>query len=168
MPAEPAAFDQAVTDLIETIGDFAIDEWRAPVAAGSWCPAEVVDHLVQSLISAKQRLGRLEPIPPGVVREVRDRDIPYLFYQGDEPTGLFEPRSGDATRQAAIAQIEAAASGLCTAMSQVDELAQRAAGLPHPLFGWLDGIQWRAFFIAHIYRHRAQLIGLLRAARVAA
>jgi DinB superfamily len=165
MQADRKALDLAVADLIATIEDFTIAEWQSPDLGGKWCPAEVIDHLVQALTSASQRLGRLEPIPPGAIRAIRDRDMPYLFYQGDEPTGLFEPRTGDLTQDEAIAQIEVAASALRAAMTGGDEQALRQAGLRHPLFGWLDGVQWRAFHIAHISRHRAQLLGQLRVAR---
>jgi hypothetical protein len=75
------------------------------------------------------------------------------------PTDLAEPKGRFATRTegiAALVQIhdELVAWGRGTAADL------RAYGLPHPVFGVFDGVQWMLFAAAHTDNHLPQLRAL--------
>ena len=163
-----AAFDEAVGDFSETMTALAEVGWEIAPTGTKWTASGVTDHVVQSLESAAARLTSLGRPAEARVGAVRDRDIPYLFYQGEEPPGLFSPRTDRLDSAVALRALLAAAKNLRPILAAGTMSEWRAAGMAHPLFGWFDAAQWRLFTIAHLHRHRADLLALHKLARESA
>lgn len=132
--------------------------WNWSPSAGRWSPAQVVEHVILVNRIGSRRLATLAPRlePPAI----DDLDIPYLFYQGDEPAGLADPTGQFPNRADALAALNEAAQALGASAGLTPDLRSRAAA--HPLFGIMDGVQWVMFYAAHMERHRAEIIGLER------
>jgi len=94
---------------------------------------------------------------PGVI----DDEIPYLFYRGDEPPNVATP-TGAWTSWKEVQPTFLESATALRSWVEATTLDLRAYGVPHPVFGLLDGMQWILFAAAHTERHRAQLIGLGR------
>jgi hypothetical protein len=84
-----------------------------------------------------------------------------MAQRGDEPPNVATPSGAWTDRQLAIERFDANAGTLLEWADGTDA-DLRAVGLEHPVFGLLDGVQWLHFAEAHIERHRAQLLGLVR------
>ena len=164
MLTQRALFDElseASARLVATAESLGDDVWTFRDDVSSWSPAEVVEHVVLVNRLGKRRLTTLSPKVGAA--SIADRDIPYLFYQGDEPMGLAHPSGEFPDRGAALHALEGATTDLIGALDLAQDL--RTRGAIHPLFGLLDGVQWALFYAAHMDRHRAEFIGLARGYR---
>lgn len=138
-------------------------QWRFRATPHAWSMGDVAEHVAIANRNILRRLASSLAASPMAGRSpaVADEEIPYLFYRGDEPPTIATP-TGTWTAWPAV---EATFHGDAAALAQwalETTLDLRAHGLPHPVFGLLDGYQWLLFAGAHTERHRAQLIGLAR------
>jgi len=136
-------------------------QWRFRPSPMQWSMADVTEHVVISNRNIARRLAKgllASPIERASVAVI-DAEIPYLFYRGEEPPDVSRPTGTMTDRTAAAEALEASAKAILEWAGGVTQ-DLRAFGLPHPVFGVLDGIQWLLFAGAHVERHRAQLIGL--------
>ena len=141
-------------------------QWNFRTKPGAWSMGDVAEHVAlanRGILArlAKTLLGsRIDGRQPDII----DDEIPYLFYRGDEPPNVSTPTGAWTSWGEAKTTFEEGATAL---LKWVDEatLDLRAYGVPHPVFGLMDGMQWVLFAAAHTERHRAQLIGLQRDTR---
>lgn len=139
------------------------DAWGYRPHARAWSIGDVAEHVAIANHGIAARLSTLLASPMSGAPAVIDAEIPYLFYQGDEPPNIATPtRSWNALVEVE-SRFRASVKPLVSWAENVDA-DLRAYGLPHPIFGVLDGLQWLLFATAHMERHRAQIIGLQRAA----
>lgn len=101
------------------------------------------------------------PPSEGRVPDVLDDEIPYLFYRGDEPPNVAKPTGAWTSWPDAETTFREGATALLVLLDEPN-VDLRTLGLAHPIFGWMDGMQWVLFAAAHTERHRSQLIGLTR------
>lgn len=154
---------EASTRFAAALASLDAAQWRFRPAPGQWSPADVAEHVA----IANGNLGRAlaarlleSPIGSAAVA-VTDAEIPYLFYRGEEPPGVAAPTGALVDPAQGVAAIETSARSILDWADGV-HADLRAFGLPHPVFGLLDGVQWLLFAGAHMERHRAQLVGLQR------
>ena len=138
-------------------------QWLFVPGGEKWSMAHVAEHVAISNRNIRQRLEQRLLASPigGRTAGVIDAEIPYLFYRGEEPPNVATPSGDWKDRKEAAAALVASARSILDWSGRVDA-DLRSVGLDHPVFGLLDGIQWLLFVAAHIERHRAQLIGLVR------
>ena len=160
-----AAADQLGSATDRFVGECAgisDEQWTFSPGPGLWSMAHVAEHLAISNRNILRRLttqlfdSRLD----GRTADVLDVEIPYLFYRGDEPPNVATPTGDWKLGFATDALAVSARSILQWAAGEKADL--RRYGVPHPVFGVLDGVQWLLFAAAHSERHRSQLIGLKR------
>jgi DinB family protein len=135
--------------------------WRLRPAGEEWSIAETVEHVV---LSNRAILGRLAALPtaPLAADATRfdDAAISDAMFQGAGPAPALAPPKGRlATRAHGIAALCGAYEGI-VAWSNGSRDDLRGFGLPHPLFGTFDGVQWLLFAAAHTDSHAAQLRSL--------
>ena len=124
--------------------------------------ADVAEHVTLANERSLKALSRLELAPLGDAKpSVIDDEIAYLFYRGDEPPDIAGPTGRFAVDRRLLGKFGTSAQSILD-WAQTASFDLRSFGLPHPVFGMMDGIQWLLFVGAHTERHRAQLIGLLR------
>lgn len=125
-----------------------------------WCMGDVAEHVT---IANKLFVGSMRALQPREARplDVMDEEIPYLFYRGDEPPHVGKPTGAWTEWASHKAEFKFSISKVMEESARVADPRQFVS--PHPVFGLMDGVQWLLFAGAHIERHRAQLIGLMRA-----
>jgi hypothetical protein len=135
-------------------------QWNARPNPHTWSMGDVAEHVSIANRGILARLsGSLLASPIGLSPDVRDDEIPYLFYRGEEPPNIATPTGAWTSWSAAEPPFRDSATPLLAWAEDIDA-DLRAFGIAHPVFGLMDGIQWLLFAAAHTERHRAQLIGL--------
>jgi uncharacterized damage-inducible protein DinB len=168
MIAKPTALGflrDATARFVEQCDLASSAQWNSRLEPQAWSMGDVAEHVAIANRGILSRLAKSlseSPIARGAP-DVIDDEIPFLFYRGDEPPNVATPTGAWTSwhqKRAAFAE------GARSLSVWVDEtsLDLRAHVLPHPVFGLMDGVQWVLFAAAHTERHRAQLIGLTRAA----
>ena len=138
-------------------------QWNSRPKPEAWSMGDVAEHVTIANRGILARLSKtLEGSPiggraPGVI----DDEIPYLFYRGDEPPNVATP-TGAWTSWKEVQPTFLESATALRSWVEATTLDLRAYGVPHPVFGLMDGMQWVLFAAAHTERHRAQLIGLGR------
>jgi DinB family protein len=135
--------------------------WRLRPAGEEWSIAETVEHVVLSDRAILARLAELPsaPLAPNATR-CDDAVISDAMFRAAGPAPALAPPKGRiATRAHGIAALCTACDGLVGWASAVNE-DLRGFGLPHPIFGTLDGVQWLLFAAAHTDSHAVQLRSL--------
>jgi hypothetical protein len=153
----------ALTRFRDTVASATPEQWAFRSAAGSWSMADVAEHVaisnrnIYALLSRKLLASRDQ----GLIPDVIDVEIPYLFYRGEEPRNIATPTGTWTDRDEAMRLLDDTFETLLSWCAGVT-LDLRTTALAHPVFGRLDGIQWLQFTAAHTERHRAQVIGIRR------
>lgn len=146
--------EQATTRFIDVLAEVDAGRWTARPDADHWSLSEVVEHVTLTNRGIIVRLGGLRRLDAPA--DITDEEMPYLFYRGAEPPNLARPTGIWTDVDEAVAQLRASASAL-VAWADGTPLDLRAHGVPHPVFGVLDGAQWLRFAAVHTWRHRAEL-----------
>lgn len=149
--------------LLDGISDA---QWRLRPAGEEWSIALTVEHVVLTNRAIAARLPQLaaSPIAPGVPRFDDAAIHEAMFRTAVAPPGLAEPTGRFASCAEGVAALVAACESIASWVA-ASGLDLRAHGLPHPVFGLFDGVQWILFAAAHTDNHVPQLRAL-RAARV--
>jgi DinB superfamily len=132
--------------------------WSWRPASNAWSVADVVEHVTISHGNTLRALGGLRALDRAT--QVDDVEIPYLFYRGEEPTGIASPTGAFLADRPAALRAFADSVARLKAHDLATHADLRGVGRPHPMFEVMDGIQWLLFTAAHLERHRAQIIGL--------
>jgi hypothetical protein len=123
-----------------------------------WSLAETVEHVALATQATLARLRQLfaSPLAPDV-KCFDDGKIDAEMFRMDGPApALAVPTGRFATRAAGVAALRAACDGIAEWVAQL-ERNPREFGLPHPVFGNFDGVQWILFAAAHADNHAPQL-----------
>lgn len=140
-----------------------LDQWLFRPEPSAWSMAHIAEHvaLANGNLHAVLAKGLLNDHVLTRSTDVLDDEIPYLFYRGDEPPNLATPSGQWIDLPKALESVRKSSMLI---LEWVDSVSfdLRKVGVPHPMFGLMDGVQWLLFAAAHMERHRAQLIGLKR------
>ena len=150
-----SALDEFVSQL-----DGAPDaHWLLRPPGEEWSLAETVEHVTLATQGTLARLGRqllAAPFPAGAAR-FDDAKIDADMFRSDGPApALAVPTGRFATRAEGVAALRAACEGIGDWVARTAQ-DLRAFGLPHPVFGLFDGVQWILFVAAHADNHAPQL-----------
>jgi len=155
-------FERSTRSFLDALDGASERTWRLRPAGEIWSLAETVEHVVLTDRSVRARLQQLlaAPLTAGAPR-FDDAAISAGMFEtaGPAPPGLAEPKGRFATRAEGIAAlIEVRDELVAWALATAADL--RAHGLPHPVFGVFDGVQWLLFAAAHTDNHLPQLRAL--------
>lgn len=157
-----AQFERSTRLFLDVLDGGSERAWRLRPAGEAWSLAETVEHVVLTNRSVCARLRQLlaAPLPAGA-RRFDDAAISAGMFEtaGPAPPGLAEPKGCFATRAEGITALVAIREEL-VAWARGTTVDLRAYGLPHPVFGVFDGIQWILFAAAHTDNHLPQLRAL--------
>jgi len=157
-----ARFERSTLSFLDALDGVSEEAWRVRPAGEMWSLAETVEHVVLTDRAIRARLEQLlaARLLPGAPR-FDDAAISARMFDGagPAPPGLAEPSGRFATR----------AEGIAALLEVRDQLVRwaretpadlRSHGLPHPVFGVFDGVQWILFAAAHTENHLPQLRAL--------
>lgn len=138
-------------------------QWLFRPTPEAWSTSQIVEHVAVSNRNIRALLAQRLLASPlsGRRADVIDVEIPFLFYRGDEPPNVGRPTGEWTDRPVALEALASSVRELLDWSAAADADLRRF-GLPHPVFGLLDGVQWLLFAAAHMERHRSQVIGLRR------
>jgi len=161
-----ARFERSTLSFLDVLDGVSEEAWRIRPAGEDWSLAETVEHVVLSNRAVRAALEQLlgTPLPPGSQR-FDDAAISAIMFDGagPAPPGLAEPKGRFATRAEGIAALVEIRNELVRWARETPDL--RSHGLPHPVFGVFDGVQWILFAAAHTDNHLPQLRALRAHAR---
>jgi len=143
--------------------------WRWRPAGEEWSIGQTVEHVVLSDRAILARLAALPAAPlASDAARCDDAFISDAMFRSAGPAPALAPPKGRlATRAHGIAALCGACDGL-VAWASATDADLRGFGLPHPIFGTFDGVQWLLFAAAHTENHAAQLRTLREHAGLAA
>lgn len=155
-------FERSTRSFLDALDGASERTWGLRPAGEPWSVAETVEHVVLTDRSIHRRLHELlaAPFPAGAPR-FDDATISAGMFgsAGPVPPGLAEPKGCFATRAQGIATLTEVRDEIVT-WARATTADLRAHGLPHPLFGVFDGVQWILFAAAHTDNHLPQLRAL--------
>jgi hypothetical protein len=147
--------------LLAEVGGVADAQWQLRPADQEWSIAETVEHVVLANRGILARLRGLlaAPLARDAVR-FDDAAISNEMFRGPGPPGFAEPTSRFATCAEGVGALRASCDAIAAWAEAVPEPDLRSHGLPHPVFGVFDGVQWILFSAAHMDNHLPQLRAL--------
>ena len=157
-----ARFEISTRSFLGALDGVSERAWRLRPTGEAWSLSDTVEHVVLAdrLVRASLAQVLASPLLPGTPRFDDAAFSAGMFdAAAPPPRELAEPKGRFATRGEGIAalvgiQDELVAWGRGTAADL------RAFGLPHPVFGVFDGVQWILFAAAHTDNHLPQLRAL--------
>jgi hypothetical protein len=157
-----ARFERSTHSFLDVLDGVSERAWRIHPTGEAWSLADTVEHVVLTnrLVRARLRQLRAAPLPPGTPR-FEDATISAGMFETapPPPIDLAEPKGRFATRTEGIgALVQIHDELVACARGMAADL--RAYGLPHPVFGVFDGVQWILFAAAHTDNHLPQLRAL--------
>lgn len=160
--AAVARFEQSTGSFLELLDGVSEREWRLRPAGETWSLAETVEHVVLANRSIHATLQQLltAPLSASAAR-FDDAAISSDMFTtaAPPPPGAGEPKGRFTTCEQGLAALIEVRDKL-TASAREARAELRAHGLPHPVFGLFDGVQWILFAAAHTDNHLPQLRGL--------
>jgi len=160
--AAVARFEQSTRSFLQLLDGVSEREWRLRPAGETWSLSETVEHVVLANRSIHATLQRLPTVPlsASALRcddSVISSDI--FATAAPPPPGAGEPKGCFTTRAQGLAALTEIRDKL-VAWARETRADLRAHGLPHPVFGVFDGVQWILFAAAHTDNHLPQLRAL--------
>ena len=157
-----ARFERSTRSFLAALDGVSEQAWRLRPAGEAWSLAETVEHVVLTDRLVRARLERLleAPLAAGAPRFDDSAISAGMFAAaGPPPPALAEPTGRFATSAEGItALVEVRDELVAWAREATADL--RGHGLPHPVFGVFDGVQWILFAAAHTDNHLPQLRAL--------
>jgi len=157
-----ARFERSIRSFLDALDGVSERVWRLRPTGEAWSLAETVEHVVFADRGVRTTLEQLLAAPPpGVARRFDDAAISAGVFDaaGPAPPGLAEPKGRFATPAEGIAALVGVRDEL-VAWARETAADLRAHGLPHPVFGVFDGVQWIPFAAAHTDNHLPKLRAL--------
>jgi hypothetical protein len=148
--------------FLDLVGGVSDSQWRLRPTDQEWSMAETVEHVVLSNRAILTALGKLiaTPLAEGAKR-CDDALLSVDMFRGPHPQpALAEPTGRLATRFEGVTALAATRDALRSWVNLTREIDLRGHGLPHPLFGAFDGVQWILFAAVHTDSHARQLRAL--------
>jgi hypothetical protein len=162
--AARAAHRQAVERFVQRARAVPDGAWEAPVAAGKWSPAEVVEHLrlTYDVVCSELDTGRGLRLrtSPWMRLALRLLVLPGILRRGVIPRPARAPREvrpgpGPYPHDATLAGFLAGADRFEAKLAPV--WGRRGTAVTHHLFGSLTAPQALRFVTLHIDHHQPQL-----------
>jgi hypothetical protein len=149
---------RAFLEILDGVSDRA---WLLRPDGEEWSLAETVEHVVLSDRGILARLDQLLAAPLGPDAKRCDDAIlsVAMFRTGAPAPALAPPKGRFAKRAEGEAALRDACAGL-VAWAEARRENLRRFGLPHPIFGTFDGVQWLLFAAVHTDSHAEQLRSL--------
>lgn len=154
-----AQFEQSTRAFLQLLEGVSERQWRVRPPGETWSLAETVEHVVlvdRSIHATLQRVlaAPLSASAPRFDDAAISSDM--FATAAPPPPGVGEPKGCFTTwEQGLAALIEVRDELVVGARGTTADL--RAHGLPHPVFGVFDGVQWILFAAAHTENHLPQL-----------
>ena len=156
------ALAKATVDFLATLDGVGAEEYLASPGPGRWSLAENAEHTAVVIRSAERLLTtRLLQQPLAVddpARRVRDADLPRFLadrMRAIDAPEFVRPKGRWPIRHEMTSALEAATAGIVN-WARATPADLRSFGVPHPIFGPMDGIQWINFLAVHTDRHARQ------------
>ena len=156
-----ASMQSSTRVFVEALDGVSDAQWVLRPSDQEWSLAETVEHVVLTNRLILAALGRARAAPISAdARRFDDAAISDAMFRDAGPApGLAEPTGCFATRADGVAALGASCDAIATWTGQARE-DLRMHGLPHPVFGLFDGVQWILFSAAHTDNHVPQLRAL--------
>jgi hypothetical protein len=157
-----ARFERSTRSFLDALDGVSDAEWRLRPPGAEWSLAETVEHVVLTDRGIRARLEQLGAAPLAAdVPRFDDAGITAAMFENASPPppGLAEPKGRYATCAEGIGALVQAGEEL-VACARGTGADLRTLGLPHPVFGVFDGVQWILFAAAHTDNHLPQLRAL--------
>lgn len=157
-----ARMRSALDEFLSQLDGASDAQWRLRPPGEEWSLAETVEHVTLAIQGTLARLERqlfASPFPAGAKRFDDARIDAEMFRMDGPAPALAVPTGRFATRAEGVAALRAAGDGLAGWVAQTAQ-DLRAFGVPHPVFGIFDGVQWILFVAAHADNHTPQLRAL--------
>lgn len=157
-----ARFEHSTRTVLDALDGVSDRAWGFRPTGETWSLAETVEHVVITDRLVHARLVQLPAAPfPSDARRFDDAAIAAAMFAtaAPPPTDLAEPKGRFATRAEGIAALVGIQADL-VAWARGAAIDLRAYGLPHPVFGVFDGVQWLLFAAAHTDNHLPHLRAL--------
>jgi hypothetical protein len=158
-----ARMRRSCEELLRLLDGVTDVQWRRRPQGEEWSLAETVEHVFLAAQGIGRRLGTqllAAPLDAATTR-FDDARIDADMFRIDGPApALAVPTGRFATRAEGVAAL----AGACDAIVGWAERSGanlRQFGLPHPVFGVFDGVQWILFLAAHADNHAPQVRALL-------
>lgn len=158
MATNLTTFNATGKRLIAVLSDFTEQEWNTIPFEGSWTPAQVADHIRQSMEGA---LEAAQDADKTVDREQNEKvpEIQQLFLDFTikmEAPEFVLPADQPMEKAAMIAAIEQSWNALIK-LKETKDLSLVYTAFEFPGFGELTAFEWLAFCEFHTQRHTRQL-----------
>jgi hypothetical protein len=156
------SMQRSTRSFLDLVGGVSDAQWRLRPGAREWSMAETVEHVVLSNRAILTALGRLLAAPlADDASRCDDALISVDMFRGPDPRpALAEPTGRFATRFDGVTALVATRDALRAWVNLTRDIDLRAHGLPHPVFGVFDGVQWIRFAAVHTDSHARQLRAL--------
>lgn len=157
-----ARFKSSTGSFLGAVDGVSEREWGLRRAGEEWSLAETVEHVVLTDRLIRATLARVLASPLSVdAPRFDDAAISAGMFDaaGPAPPGFAEPKGRFSTSAEGIAALVEVHDEL-VAWTRATKGNLRAHGLPHPVFGVFDGVQWILFAAAHTDNHLPQLRAL--------
>jgi hypothetical protein len=155
----------AAEDFVRSFDGVSPDQWTFKPAPEIWSVGETAEHTAEVFRRAERLLTtRLlsMPLPAEPGTRVTDGLIVQAMFDRSRRFPAPEmvlPKGRWATQAELRSAFLASRNTLATWLGeQTADL--RAFGVPHPVMGLLDGVQWLIFAAAHTERHTRQIVEL--------
>ena len=131
-------------------------EWVRQGPPRGWSLAETTEHVATTNEGIHRVVGALRPLVEGEAIVLDDADVNVGMFDGDGaapgpgPTGTWIDAAD------AVARFEQSMQALVE-WADTDEAQLRAGVFEHPVFGFMDGVQWLLFAAVHTESHRLEI-----------
>jgi hypothetical protein len=134
-------------------------EWVRQGPPRGWSMAETTEHVATTNEGIHRVVGALRPLAEGEAIVLDEADVNVGMFDGDGaapgpgPTGTWIDTAD------AVARFEQSMQALVE-QANTDEAQLRAGVFEHPVFGFMDGVQWLRFAAVHTESHRLEITAL--------
>lgn len=170
-PYEPLRLELSRTTdhFLESLQGVPPERWGWTTAPTIWSVGQAAEHTAGVFQGIQRMMAKKllqSPLAEGAAPAVKDeRILQAMMNRGKKyPAPEFALPTGRwASREVLEADLRASRQALLEWIEGV-EVDLRGYGLPHPIIGLLDGVQWLLFAAAHTERHTHQILDFRRAA----
>ena len=151
---------QAQTKLLRTADDVPADQWRTRPAAGGWCAAEVVAHLIMVERTVVGTADRVVQHPPKYFSRLQRLHFPLALVEArvikrKTPIPIDPELLGE--KETMLAELRGVRE---RTLAFMDETKERNLGVyrwQHAFLGSLSAYEWFEMVARHQLRHEKQL-----------
>lgn len=162
VPGAVDRFERSTRAVLDALDGVSEQAWNLRPAGAEWSLAETVEHVVLTDRAVRARLEQLSSRPLDAdTKRFDDAAICSEMFAtaGPPPPGLAEPKGCFGTPGEGMAAFTEVRDEI-VAWVRSSRADLRAHGLPHPVFGVFDGVQWILFAAAHTDNHLPDLCEL--------